>query len=44
MILNYAILSGEISSYIITVITKYSKSCLKPPLKNRQNKGLNDKW
>ena len=24
--------------------TVYSKTCLKRPLKNRQNKGLNDKW
>ena len=23
---------------------KYSKTCLKRPLKNRQNKDLNDKW
>ena len=23
---------------------KYSKTCLKRPLKNRQNKGLKDKW
>ena len=22
----------------------YSKTCLKQPLKNRQNKDLNDKW
>ena len=22
----------------------YSKTCIKRPLKNRQNKGLNDKW
>ena len=22
----------------------YSKTCLKLPLKNRQNKGLKDKW
>ena len=22
----------------------YSKTCLKPPLKNRQNKDLNDRW
>ena len=22
----------------------YSKTCVKWPLKNRQNKGLNDKW
>ena len=25
-------------------LTKYSKICLKRPLKNRQNKGLNGKW
>ena len=24
--------------------SKYSKTCLKQPLKNRQNKDLNDKW
>ena len=23
---------------------EYSKACVKRPLKNRQNKGLNDKW
>ena len=23
---------------------KYSKTCVKRPLKNRQNKGLNDNW
>ena len=25
-------------------LNNYSKTCLKRPLKNRQNKGLNDKW
>ena len=25
-------------------VTDYSKTCLKRPLKNRQNKGLNGKW
>ena len=25
-------------------ITKYSKTYFKRPLKNRQNKGLKDKW
>ena len=25
-------------------LLKYSKTCLKQPLKNRQNKGLNGKW
>ena len=24
--------------------SRYSKTCLKPPLKNRQNKDLKDKW
>ena len=24
--------------------TEYSKTCVKRPLKNRQNKDLNDKW
>ena len=27
-----------------TLFPKYSRTCLKPPLKNRQNKGLKDKW
>ena len=26
------------------VKASYSKTCLKQPLKNRQNKNLNDKW
>ena len=26
------------------IIDIYSKTCIKPPLKNRQNKDLNDKW
>ena len=25
-------------------VNKYSKTCVKWPLKNRQNKDLNDKW
>ena len=25
-------------------LSKYSKTCVKQPLKNRQNKYLNDKW
>ena len=25
-------------------ILTYSKTCLKQPLKNKQNKGLKDKW
>ena len=25
-------------------VGKYSKTCIKRPLKNRQNKDLNDKW
>ena len=28
----------------VTVIDNYSKTCVKWPLKNRQNKDLNDKW
>ena len=31
----------EISLY---PLMKYSKTCVKRPLKNRQNKDLNDKW
>ena len=31
-------------SYLIWINTVYSKTCLKRPLKNRQNKDLNDKW
>ena len=30
--------SGTLINYM------YSKTCLKQPLKNRQNKGLKDKW
>ena len=26
------------------ILIKYSRTCLKLPLKNRQNKGLKDKW
>ena len=28
----------------VLVLIAYSKTCLKRPLKNRQNKGLNGKW
>ena len=28
----------------LLIKTKYSKTCLKRPLKNRQNTDLNDKW
>ena len=27
-----------------SIIYMYSKTCVKRPLKNRQNKDLNDKW
>ena len=30
--------------FLITLGTLYSKTCLKRPLKNRQNKYINDKW
>ena len=29
---------------VYQVVPNYSKTCLKRPLKNRQNKGLNGKW
>ena len=29
---------------VIIATTKCSKTCVKRPLKNRQNKDLNDKW
>ena len=29
---------------IIKMENKYSKTCVKWPLQNRQNKDLNDKW
>ena len=29
---------------VILILYKYSKTCLKQPLKNRQNKDINDKW
>ena len=34
----------DIASSNVLVKGKYSKTCLKRPLKKRQNKGLNDKW
>ena len=34
----------RVKSLVITQIWIYSKTCLKRPLKNRQNKDLNDKW
>ena len=34
----------EISCYKVIFSLKYRKTCLKGPLKNRQNKGLKDKW
>ena len=40
MISNYSI-SVHVN---IVMIWNYSKTCVKPPLKNRQNKELNDKW
>ena len=30
--------------YSLPDITKYTKTCVKRSLKNRQNKGLKDKW
>ena len=36
-----------LNSYMFTIILTefiYSKTCLKQPLKYRQNKGLKDKW
>ena len=35
-------LDRSISS--LRVVGWYSKTCVKRPLKNRQNKGLNDNW
>ena len=29
---------------VIEIDVRYSKTCVKRPLKNRQNKDLNDKW
>ena len=29
---------------VYQLVPNYSKTCLKRPLKNRQNKGLNGKW
>ena len=49
----YICYSGEIEHYSFTCVfsalfeensDNYSKTCLKRPLKNRQNKGLEDKW
>ena len=30
--------------YLLIYFGSYSKTCLKRPLKNKQNKDLNDKW
>ena len=41
-ILNLAKRNQEISP--LNIYRLYSKTCLKQPLKNRQNKDFNDKW
>ena len=43
MDLNSNLTPCQIGSYDKN-LSQYSKTCLKPPLKNRQNKGLNGKW
>ena len=35
---------GKYDSTCSDVLRRYSKTCLKRPLKNRQNKCLKDKW
>ena len=35
---------NENKSFVISKPIPFSKTCLKPPLKNRQNKDINDKW
>ena len=35
---------GEMDSSYIYHLIKYSKTCVKRPLKTRQNTDLNDKW
>ena len=34
----------SIFNLMLTLSPLYSKTCVKQPLKNRQNKDLNDKW
>ena len=34
----------DVKHWDISASCKYSKTCVKRSLKNRQNKGLNDKW
>ena len=35
---------GAGPAFLVINVFHYSKTCLKRPLKNRQNKDLNDKW
>ena len=42
--LSVRLLLGPISPKTVIKGIKYSKTCLKLPLENRQNKGLKDKW
>ena len=37
-------LIGEVQIFDTINLVSYSKTCLKPPLKKRQNKGVKDKW
>ena len=46
---NVLITDGQADLHLCCLQTKsdfhiYNKTCLKRPLKNRQNKGLKDKW
>ena len=42
--LSEPLLHGYAISTKISCFAKYSKTCLKRPLKNRQNEDINDKW
>ena len=41
---KYRVQSLYTRPYYIKPIWRYSKTCVNRPLKNRQNKGLNDNW
>ena len=44
LFLGLCIFSDKLESLEGKECIEYSKTCLKRPLKNRQNKCLNDKW
>ena len=44
VVLILIVIGKNMTCVKIRVKWKYSKTCLKKPLKNRQYKGLKDKW